>query len=301
MLERVDGDDWRDRAERLLGGDERVGRDAVEDRRLPVEIGGEARGALTAVHRLRAALERVGDVLVHLRRHAFVVEGAHRRRLREGVTEEDTLHDEPRELRDELLAHVAVDEQALAGRAALAGAEEAGGHGRLGCEVEVGVVEDDDRAVAAELEHRRLAGGRLGHAPPGLGRADEADPVRARVARDLVADDRARPGDEVEDPRRQVGLDHALCEGDAGDGGGRRGRPHHGVSAGECGGDQLGRHRVRPVPGRDHADDPARSAQEEDTLARGGRVGEAPLEPLRVLGGAAPVLDELLDLVARLG
>ena len=42
MVERVDRDDRRDRAERLLRRDERVGRDAVEDRRLPVEIGGEA-------------------------------------------------------------------------------------------------------------------------------------------------------------------------------------------------------------------------------------------------------------------
>ena len=85
-----------------------------------------------------------------------------------------------------------MDEQALAGRAALARAEEARGDGRLGGEFEIGVVEHDDRAVPAELEHRRLAGGRLGDPAPRLGRADEADAVRARVARDLVADHRAR-------------------------------------------------------------------------------------------------------------
>ena len=144
------------------------------------------------MHDRRAALHRVGDVLVHLRRHALVVERAHRRAVGERVAEDDALGDERREPGDELLAHVAVDEQALAGGAALAGAEEARGRGRLGGELEVGVVEHDDRAVAAELEHRRLAGRRLGDAAPGLGRADEADAVRAGVARDLVADGRAR-------------------------------------------------------------------------------------------------------------
>ena len=110
----------------------------------------------------------------------------------ERVAEHGALRDEPRELRDELLAHVAVHEQALARGAALAGAEEAGGDRRLRGEVEVGVVEHDDRAVAAELEHGGLARGGLGDLPARLGRADEPDAVRARVARDLVADARAR-------------------------------------------------------------------------------------------------------------
>ncbi len=219
----------------------------------------------------------------------------------ERVAKHDALRDEPRELRDELLAHVAVDEQALAGGAALARAEEAGGDGRLGGEIEVGVVEDDHRAVAAELEHRGLAGGGLGDAAPGLGRADEADAVRARVARDLVADGRAGAGDEVEDAGRQVGLGHALGQRDPGDGGRGRRRPDDGVAGGERGRDQLGRHRVRPVPGRDHADHAARPAQQEDALVAGDRVGHASLQPLSVLGGVAPVRDQLLDLVARLG
>src|SRR5581483_7408555 len=107
---------------------------------------------------------------------ALVVDRPHRRLVRERVTEDDALGDEPRELGDELLAHVAVDEQALAGGAALPGAEEAR-HLRLGDgQVDVGVVHDDHGPVAAELEHGRLAGGRLGHTAAGLGRADEADP-----------------------------------------------------------------------------------------------------------------------------
>ena len=86
-----------------------------------------------------------------------------------------------------------------------------------------------------------------------------------------------------------------------GDGRRRRGRPHDGVAGGERGRDQLGRHRVRPVPRRDHADDAARAAHEQHALAGRDRVRDPALEPLAVLGGVAPVLDELLDLVARLG
>ena len=139
-------------------------------------------------------------MLVHLLRDALVVERAHRRLVRERVAEHDPLRLLAQQ-RDVLLAHRAVHEQALAGGAALPGAEEARGHGRLRRELEIGVVHHDDRPVAAELEHRRLAGGRLGDLAAGLRRADEADAVRAGVARDLVADDRARPGDEVEDAR----------------------------------------------------------------------------------------------------
>ena len=84
-------------------------------------------------------------------------------------------------------------EEALAGRAALAGAQERGGEARLGRRVDVGVVEDDHRAVAAELEQHRLARRALRDLLAGLDRADEADRVRPRAAGDLVADDRAGP------------------------------------------------------------------------------------------------------------
>ena len=81
-----------------------------------------------------------------------------------------------------------MNEQPLTGGAALAGAEEACGHGRLRRGVEVCVVHHDDRSVAAQLEHDGLAGGGLGDLPPALGRADETDAVGARMARDLIAD-----------------------------------------------------------------------------------------------------------------
>ena len=98
----------------------------------------------------------------------------------------------PRQQLDELVLDGAVDEDPLAGGAALAGAQVAGGQRRVDRRLEVGVVHHDERAVAAHLEQRRLAGGGLRHEPAGRGRADEGDPVGPGVAGDLVADDRTR-------------------------------------------------------------------------------------------------------------
>ena len=153
-VERVDLDDRRDGPERLLARDERIDGHAVEHRRLPVEPGREAVGARAAVHEPRAALERVGDVLVHLVRDAVVVQRPHRRPLRERVAEHHALLDERSDPGDELLAHRAVDEQSLARGAALAGTQEARGDGGVRREVEIGVVEHDHRAVARRARAR---------------------------------------------------------------------------------------------------------------------------------------------------
>ena len=67
----------------------------------------------------------------------------------------------------------------------------------------------------------------------------------------------------------------------AGDRRRRRRRPDDGVAARKRGRDQLGRHRVGPVPRRDHADHAARPAEEQHLLAGRDRVRKAALEPLR--------------------
>src|SRR4029077_20672455 len=92
---------------------------AVWYRPLPVEVGREARAAGAPADDGRTTLERVRDVLVHLLGHAGVVQRAEGRRLGERVAEHDPLRHESRELCDELLAHVTVNEQPLAGSAAL--------------------------------------------------------------------------------------------------------------------------------------------------------------------------------------
>ena len=125
---------------------------------------------------------------------------------------------------------------------------------------------------------------------------------RARVAGDLVADHR-RPG-----PVTRLTTP-----------GGRSASAMHSASAtahtavvgagvqttvlpqASAGRQQLGGHRVRPVPGRDDPDGPARAAHQHHALAGRERVRQLAAEPLGVLGRRAPVLDQLVDLVVGLG
>ena len=172
---------------------------------------------------------------------------------------------------------------------------------RLDGGVDVGVVHDDDGAVAAHLQQRDLARRRLGDEPPGRGRADEGHAVDAGVGGDLVAHDGPRAGHEVEHAGRDVGLGDAARQRDGAHGGRGRGRPHHRVAAGERGRDQLGGHGVGPVPRADDPDDAERPAHEHDPLAGRERVGQLAGQALGVLGRHPPVVDELLDLAVGLG
>ena len=90
-------------------------------------------------------------------------------------------------------------------RAVLAGVPVAGGPERLGREVEVGVVEDDDRGLAAELEVEPLdgVGGDLRDALAGDGVAGDRDHPDLRMADERVADVGARAGQDVDDAGRE--------------------------------------------------------------------------------------------------
>ena len=75
--------------------------------------------------------------------------------------------------------------------------------------VEVGVVEDDQRVVAAELEHDALevAAGSLGELASGLRGAREVDAPDRRVLDELVGDRPRLPGsvrDDVQDASREA-------------------------------------------------------------------------------------------------
>ena len=166
-----------------------------------------------------------------------------------------------RELLDELVADRAMDKQALAGRAALTRAQEAGCQRRLDRGVEVGVVEHDQRPITAHLEQGRLARGGLCDATARRGGADERHPVGAGIAGDLVPDDRPRAGDQVEHSRREIRLGDASGQRHGAHGRRRGGRPDHRVAAGQRRGDQLGGHRVGPVPRTDHPTRPRAGAE----------------------------------------
>src|SRR5207253_8405476 len=114
------------------------------------------------------------------------------------VSQSNAVRDRRGQLVEVLVVHLLVDEEALAGGAALPRAQERGCERRLDGRVEVGVVEDDQWPVPAHLQQEWLAGRTLGDPVAGGDRADEADRVRAPVRRYLVSDDRARAGDDVE-------------------------------------------------------------------------------------------------------
>ena len=172
------------------------------------------RATATGVER-RAALDRLGDLVLGLGRGPLVVERTHRRGAVERIAEP---HLPPDRLDEPLQVRVVdrpVDEDALARGAALAGVQEAGRDRRADRRLQVRVVEDHERAVAAHLEQQLLAG-RARRAIFAAGRrgSDEPDRGDAWVARDLVADLVARPGHEVEDARRQAAFDDARGERD---------------------------------------------------------------------------------------
>ena len=110
------------------------------------------------------------------------------------------------QLRDERVVDVGPGDDPGRRGAVLAAVPVAGRLERLGREVEVGVVEDHDRRLAAELEVEPLHGpGRdLGDPLAGRGVAGDRDHPDLGVADELVADRRARARQDVDDAGRQV-------------------------------------------------------------------------------------------------
>src|SRR5215472_15742735 len=167
--------------------------------------------------------------------------------------------DLPRQFRhagQELLVDALLHEQARGGAARLAGVAEHPEDGGAGCRLDVGVVEDQVRGLAAQLQADALhlhAG--LGPDPlarPGLAR--EGDLVNLLAGDDLRAHDGSRARHQVQHSFRNPGLLdrlHQLV------GRGRRvaRRLDHDRAAGGDGGSDLPRGlRQGEVPGRDHAD-----------------------------------------------
>ena len=197
----------------------------------------------------------------------------------------------------EVVVHARADEHAGRGGAVLAGVEVAGDRDVLGGVLEVGVVEHDDRRLAAEFQVRALEVLRRGFGDLVPARVE---PVIDTIAGSLVRHERAAgvavAADHVEHARRQE------LRRDLGHQRGRHRRgvarlEHHAVAGGERGRDLPDRHHHRVVPRRDLADDADRLAPDVGGVPGHVLARAAALEHPRGAGEEADLVERRRDLL----
>ena len=118
--------------------------------------------------------------------------------------------------------------------------------------VEIGVVEHDERRLAAEFERKLLARARRRAADEAadFGRAGEGDLVDV-VMRDERRARRAVAGDDVDDARRQARLDADFGERQRRQRREFGGLQHHRIAGGQRRRDLPGEHQQREIPRND--------------------------------------------------
>ena len=189
-------EDRQHRAEHLLGDEPRVVARLGDDRGLEEAALVVAAGA-AADEQLAAVGDAVLDLGEELVARVARVDRAHPQpRLLglDGPVARLVAPDALDELADEVVVHRLVHEDALAAEAGLAGVPVAADDDRLDGGVDVGVLADDHRVRAAELERDALqhrAGDRH-HVAADLGRAGEGDAAHVGVADERVADRSSR-------------------------------------------------------------------------------------------------------------
>lgn len=211
---------------------------------------------------------------VHLVDRARVDQRAVRDGRVEAVADGEVLADGGGELGRELVVDGALDEDAVGAHAGLTGGAELAGQGAGDGGVDVGVGEDDEGRVAAELEgeffqgraalaHEELADG---------GGAGEGDLADGGVGGEGLADARGvvQGGDEVDDAAGDAGAVGELGEGEGGEGGFAGGLAYDGAADGEGGADLARDHGGGEVPGGDEAADADGLLERPDAVARRG-------------------------------
>ena len=164
-----------------------------------------------------------------------------------------------REFGGKLVIHAVLDVEAVGADAGLPRVAEFAGQRALYGGVDVGIVENDERRVAAQFQrdffHR---GGALGHQfAADFGRAGEAELAYPFVARQHAADGAGRAGDDVEHARGNAGPLGEFGNRQCGQRRFRCGADDEGAACRQCGRGFAGNHGVGEVPRRDggaHAD-----------------------------------------------
>ncbi len=261
--------------------------------------------AAAAGEHARASGQRVGDVGLDLGQRLRVDERAlHHAGLGAGA-DRHGLH-LFRQPRGEGLVDAVLHQQAVGADAGLAGVAVLRGERTLHRGVEVGVVEDNEGRVAAELEGDLLEGRRaLRHEQPAdLGRTGEGEFAHGRVAGQLGADFRrggGAAGDDVDDAGREAGAVGQFGQRQRGE---RRllGRLHHHRAAGGQRRRDLARdHRRREIPRRDGGADADGLLDDDEALVGLGRGEGVAADALGLLGEPLEEARRVGHLAARLG
>ena len=163
----------------------------------------------------------------------------------------------------EAVVHRPLDEDPRARTAVLASVVEDRVGRRRGRLLEIGVLEDDVRRLAAELERDALDGlrGALHDEPSDLGRAGEADLRHVRVLDQALPDHRALADEHADHALRDPRLEHELGEPERRERGQLGGLQHYRIAARKRRAELPARDVEREVPGHDQADDPERLAE----------------------------------------
>ncbi len=205
-----------------------------------------------------ATTNRVLDVLAHLGGSLGVDQRADIGTLGQAIADPELGH-RRLEFFGEGLVHAVLHVDAVDAHAGLPGVAVLGLHRALDRLVEVGVVEDDERRVTAQLQGHLLDAGRaLGHQLGAhFGGAGEGDLAYRRVAREFVTDITGRAGDHAEHAPGNPGTLGQRGQRQCGKRCLRSRLEHHGATGRQRRAGLAGDHRRGEVPRRDcrsHAD-----------------------------------------------
>ncbi len=237
------------------------------------------------------------EVVVH---RALVDQRAHEDAVLQRITDGDAGVGLDQTL-DHLRCDALLQEEAPQAGAPLAGSPHRGKEDGAQGEVEIGVVRDDDRVVAAELEDAaaKTTGGGLGDVAAhlrGTGKGNQWHPL---VIDQALADAAAGTDDEVEDALQIVAFHHPVADVLDGDRSQRRVRgrlPDHGAATDGGQGGVPGPYGNREVEGRNDAHYAERMPLLVQAMARALRCHVWAIELARQTDREVAHVDHFLDL-----
>ena len=207
-----------------------------------------------------------------------------------------------RELRRERVVDLVLHEQAVRAHARLARVAVLGDDRALRRGIEIGVVEHDERRVAAELERELLDRRRdlLHQHAADFGRAGERELAHGRVRAHLAADLRGLADDDVEHAGRKARAMRELGERQRRVRRRFRGLDHDGAARGERGRHLARDHRAREIPRRDRRAHADRLLHDDEAAIAADRRDHVAVDALAFLGEPLDVRGADRDLRLRL-